>query len=116
MKKLIIMLFLLPTFAWAASVVVTCDPQVGVVEYGLSCDGNITLTASADATGAMLFDTAGWTGAYNTWVNCLAVACAEGSVIDDATSVETGAMVCSDPASFQLRVPENQNPKAFKIR
>ena len=116
MKKLIIMLILLPSIAWAASVVVTCDPQDGVIEYGLSCDGNITLTAPADATGAMLFDTASWMGAHNTWVNCIAVACAEGAVIDDATLVETGAMLCSDPASFQLRVPSNQNPKAFKIR
>jgi len=116
MKKLIIMLILLPSLACAAPIVVTCDPQVGVIEYGVSCDGNITLTAPADVDGAMLFDTANWTGAYNVWVNCIAVACAEGAVIDDATLLETGGMVCSDPSSFQLRVPSNQNPKAFKIR
>ena len=115
MKKLIIMMILLPSLVFAAPVV-TCDPQVGVIEYGVACDGNITLTAPADIDGAMLFDTANWTGAYNVWVNCIAVACAEGAVIDDATLLETGGMVCSDPSSFQLRVPSNQNPKAFKIR
>ena len=115
MRTLFIFL-LLASVACAAPMVVTCDPQTDVVEYGIACDGGITLTAPADVDGAMLFDTTGWTGAYNTWVNCIAVACAAGLVIDGTTAVETEGMVCGDPSSFQIRVPANQNPKAFKIK
>ena len=109
-------LLMMMGFACAAPLVVTCDPIPGAVEYGVACDGNITLTAPADASGAMLLDTMDWPGAYGTWVNCIVVACAMGSVIDDATTVETDGMVCSEPASFQIRIPANQNPQAFKIK
>ena len=115
MRTLFIFL-LLASVACAAPMVVTCDPQTDVVEYGVVCDGGVSFTAPADVDGAMLFDTAGWTGAYNTWVNCTAVACSMGSVIDDDTANETGGLVCSEPGTFQIRIPANQNPKAFKIK
>ena len=115
MRTLFIFL-LLVSVVCAEPLVITCDPQDGVIEYGVVCDGGVSLTAPADVDGAMLMDTTGWAGAYNTWVNCIAVACAQGSVIDDATSVETGGMICSDPSTFQIRVPANQNPKAFKVK
>jgi hypothetical protein len=116
MKKLILIIAIVLFASVVNSAVVTCDPQEGVVEYGLACDGNVNLTAGADASGAMLFDLVNWTGATNTWVQCIVVACAPAAVVDGATGFESEAMECSDPSSFNMRVPENQNPNAFKVK
>jgi hypothetical protein len=109
MKRLILILVLIPGIAFAGPDLVS-NPNEGVewitleclVQPGIGADWSVVFPAEAD--GSVRWDFAGWPHGKG-WFDCGVYAGGDYVVIDGVTGEQTNVTAWSDPAPIRIKIP-----------